>query len=807
MLRTGTDAYSGVLDKRGIRAADDMVVMPLQCGTQWDGLGHIFYENYMWNGYDCREVTSFGAQKCGIEKTKEKLVGRGVFLDVPRALGKQELEDGYAITNDDLDKTAKVQGVKVKRGDHVVVRTGHMERCLAAGSWDGYSGGDAPRTFIRDDRLGSAQSDRGDGQRHLGLRGASERSEGRREHQPALALDHHPDHGNDHGRDFLRGRPCQGLRRRQGLRIHVRCARDPDHRRRRLANKSTGDQVKATPGHNAKRTGAEVLADMLAGYGVTHVFMVPAVLRRSFAEMERRTKIARIHTHGEKSAAYMADGYARASGKPGVCMAQVIGALNLAAGLRDACLAHSPVIAMTGGRDAKTKFRKVYQEIDDMPAFEPVTKFNATIDDVARFPDMVRQAFRVAVSGTPGPVHLQFRGNEGQVDQEEAEMEALVEAQFARVPPFRPEPEAARVTAALKLLQQAERPVLVAGGGVRASGAGAELIALAEALQIPVATSLNGKDSIPGNHPLSVGVVGSYSRESANRVVGQADLVCFIGTETGGMTTHFWAVPKIGTPAIQIDIDAEALGRNYPLAAAVLGDAKVTLARMVAQADRTSATRRQKWVGQAAALCKEWYEKYKPMLQSDAVPINPGRICHELTQHLPDDAIVVVDTGHAGMWMGGIYDLRSVSQSYMRSAGHLGWAFPAGIGAKCACPDRPVVVFTGDAGFWYHIAEVETAVRWNINTITVVNNNSSGNQSKRGFDRAYGGEQTAQARELWTYSRVNFARIAEEMGAVGIRVEQPGDIAPALARALAANRPVVIDVVTDIDALAPTAVG
>ena len=140
---------------------------------------------------------------------------------------------------------------------------------------------------------------------------------------------------------------------------------------------------------------------MLAGYGVSHVFMVPAVLRRTFAEMERRTKIARVHCHGEKSAAYMADGYARASGKPGICMAQVIGALNLAAGLRDAYLAHSPVIAMTGGRDPKTKFRQVYQEVDDVPAFEPVTKFNATIDDVARFPDMVRQAFRVATSGRP----------------------------------------------------------------------------------------------------------------------------------------------------------------------------------------------------------------------------------------------------------------------------------------------------------------------------------------------------------------------------------------------------------------------
>ena len=559
-------------------------------------------------------------------------------------------------------------------------------------------------------------------------------------------------------------------------------------------------------GHNTKRTGAEVLADMLADYGVTHVFMVPAVLRRTFAEMERRTKIARVHCHGEKSAVYMADGYARASGKPGICMAQVIGALNIAAGLRDAYLAHSPVIAFTGGRDPKTKFRKVYQEIDDVPAFEPVTKFNATVDEVARIPDMVRQAFRVATSGAPGPVHLQFRGNEGQVDLEEAEMEAIVEAQFAHVPPFRPEPEAAHVKAALDLLQKSERPIFVAGGGVRASGAGRELVALAEALQIPVVTSLNGKDCIPGTHPLSVGVAGSYSRESANRAVNRADLVCFIGTESGGMTTHFWAVPKIGTPAIQIDIEPESLGRNYPLQASVLGDAKAVLSAMLKLADKASAKKRDAWVKEISALRDEWYAKYKSTLESDKAPIHPARLCAEFTKHVPDNGIVVVDTGHAGMWMGGMYDLRSASQSYMRSAGHLGWAFPAGIGAKAACPDRPVMVFTGDAGFWYHIAEVETAVRWKLNSITVVNNNGGGNQSKRGFDRAYGGEPTARSRELWTYNPMNFAKLAEDMGALGIRVERAADIGPAFKKALAAGRPVVIDVVSDIEELARTAV-
>ena len=230
-------------------------------------------------------------------------------------------------------------------------------------------------------------------------------------------------------------------------------------------------------------------------------------------------------------------------------------------------------------------------------------------------------------------------------------------------------------------------------------------------------------------------------------MVNRADLVCFVGTETGGMTTHFWAVPKIGTPAIQIDIDPEAIGRNYPLLAGVNGDAKVTLARMLALADRASAGKRKAWIEEAQSICKEWYAKYNSELNSDAVPIRPERMCAEFSKHVPDNGIVVVDTGHAGMWMGGMYDLRTPSQSYMRSAGHLGWAFPAGLGAKCGAPERPVITFTGDAGFWYHIAEIETAARWRINAVTVVNNNASGNQSKRGFDRVYGGTQTEQAHE------------------------------------------------------------
>jgi acetolactate synthase I/II/III large subunit len=552
--------------------------------------------------------------------------------------------------------------------------------------------------------------------------------------------------------------------------------------------------------------GYQALSKMFEGYGVSHIFMVPAVLRKTMVELGEKTDITRIHCHGEKSAAYMADGYARASGKPGICMAQVIGALNLAAGLRDAYLAKSPVIAFTGGRDPSTKFRKVYQEIDDVPAFEPVTKFNATVDSVERIPDMVRQAFRVATSGCPGPVHLQIRGNEGQLDLEEGDLDPLVEENFASVPAYRPRPDPADLKKVLDLLQAAERPIIVAGGGVRASGAQRELVQFAEKLGIPVATSLNGKDSIPGTHPLSVGVVGTYSRGSANQAVLEADLVCYIGSETGGMTTHFWKVPVIGTPVVQIDIEAQNIGRNYPVQGAVLSDAKIALEGMIELADASGSKKRNAWVARTGELVGNWRNEYQSLLTSDATPIRPERICHELTKHVPDDAIVIADTGHGGMWMGGMFDLKAPTQSYMRSSGHLGWAFTGAMGAKCAVPNRPVVAFTGDAGFWYHIGELETAVRWNINTITLVNNNHSGNQSKRGFDRAYGGTQTQKGLDLWHFRETNFAKIAEDIGALGIRVEKPGEIGSAIDQALSANRPVVIDVTTDIDALAPLAI-
>ena len=555
----------------------------------------------------------------------------------------------------------------------------------------------------------------------------------------------------------------------------------------------------------AKQIGATVLADMLEAYGVTHIFFLPAILRRMLREIERRTSITRIHTRSEAGAAYMADGYARVTGRPGICMAQIVGALNLCAGLRDAHLAKTPVIALTGGREANHRDRWAYQEVDDLPAFTPYTKLNAAIDDPERLPDMIRQAFRAATTGCPGPVHLQLSGNSGQViDNSEIQFDGVIEPQFGQVPPDRPQPDLEQIRKAVDRIALSERPVIVAGAGTKMSGAYDALNKLADSMQIPVATSLAAKDAINENNPLSVGVVGTYSRRSANQVVASADLVIFVGTRAGGMTTHFWTIPPKGTATIQIDIDPSVNGRNYPNDVSVVGDAKACLEKM-SEMNVPVPSNRSKWLVEVKNICTSYKEDFSEVYNSKTVPIRPERIVHELSKEMPSNAIVVVDTGHSGMWMGGMFEMRKTSQSYIRSSGHLGWAFPAAIGAKCGAPERPVICFTGDLGFWYHMAELETAVRCKIKTITVINNNNSGNQALRTTKMLYDDKLTDRSDEIFPRSKDNFAKIAEDMGAIGLRVEHPEEIKPAFQRALEEELPVVIDIVSDIEVVAPLA--
>jgi acetolactate synthase-1/2/3 large subunit len=296
--------------------------------------------------------------------------------------------------------------------------------------------------------------------------------------------------------------------------------------------------------------------------------------------------------------------------------------------------------------------------------------------------------------------------------------------------------------------------------------------------------------------------VGTYSRRCANRSVAEADLVFFIGSHTGGQVTARWQVPKPGVPVIHLDIDPREIGRNYPTQVALLGDARTVLRQMIDAAGKADPDSRSQWLARVRGLVAEWRDSIAANLDSDAAPMRPERICREISAALPEGGVLVCDTGHSGIWAGTVVELTRPGQRLIRCAGSLGWGLPGALGVKCALPDTPVVCFAGDGGVYYHLAELETAARYGINLVLVVNNNASLNQEIPHFDRAYGGDPDERGREMWGFSKVDFRRIAESMGCAGIRVEKPSELAGAFREALSAKGPVVIDAVTDHRAFA-----
>lgn len=545
-----------------------------------------------------------------------------------------------------------------------------------------------------------------------------------------------------------------------------------------------------------ERTGAKYIADFLKSYDVTHVFYVLAMLRETLAEMEK-VGIKRITTHGEKAATYMADGYARISRRPGIAMAQSVGAANLAAGLQDAYLGHSPVIALSGRKPPQAQYRNAYQEIIHGSMYEAVTKYNVNVDKGEQLPILLRQAFREATSGAPRPVHMDILGYTGEIIEKEIISGPLeVEERYKSFPAVRIDPDNAEIEKALRFIKAASKPVVVAGSGAVSSDAGKEVLEFSNALSIPVAFSCNAKGLIPDTYWLNSGAVGSYSCACANRVVSEADLVIFIGSGVGDQVTMNWTIPQPDIQKIQIDINPSELGRSYPKTFGILGDAKTTVAKMLQMTNVMKLKKKTKWGEMAGEIIHEWKESRKTLREADSMPIRPERLCKEISDILPPNSIVVADTGYSAIWASTMIDLNSIEQRFIRAAGSLGWAFPASLGAKCAAPERPVFCFAGDGALWYHIAELETACRCGINTITVVNNNSAYGQSIEGVNKAYG-NRSGNREEVYAFKKVNFAKIAEEIGCLGIRVEQAKDIKPALIKALSANIPVVIDVVTD----------
>ena len=550
-----------------------------------------------------------------------------------------------------------------------------------------------------------------------------------------------------------------------------------------------------------KMKGSRLVAHLLKAHGVTHVFFMDAVLRRALAEMED-FGITRVLGHSEKAVAYMADGYARVSGRPGVCMAQSVGAANLASGMQDPYLGHSPVIALTGRHVAPFQYRNAYQEVDHGPLYTPVTKFQGRIDAVEQIPLLFRAAFREATTGTPRPVHLDVAGFTGDaLTPIEAEFDLTVDDAHTRFPAFRPAPDPAAVERAVVAIKASKRPVIIADRGVIVSGASAALARFAERIQAPVVVTLDAKHAMLEDHKLFRGAVGLYGRGCANHVVDEADLVIYAGSNTSDHTTANWNMPRQGTAIIQIDIDPLEIGRNYPGVIGLLSDVRAGLDALAVLAD---AMKHDDWLAHTQKFVDEWRVEAEKARSSDQIPMRPERICKELTEVLPKDAILIADTGYAALWTGTLVYLRHPTQQYFRAAGSLGWSFPASLGAKCAAPDKPVICFCGDGGFFYHLPELETARRRNIKTVTIVNNNHCLSQGLRNLNTAYAGRSEPNRKgECFEYRETDFAKVAQSFDCFGTTVDKPQDFKKAFEAAMASDLPAVIDVKTEFAVQAP----
>jgi acetolactate synthase-1/2/3 large subunit len=548
-------------------------------------------------------------------------------------------------------------------------------------------------------------------------------------------------------------------------------------------------------------TGAEFFARNLAANGTTHVFFIDAVLRRTLIELGT-LGVTRVLGHSEKAVAYMADGYARIAGRPAVCFAQSVGAANLASGLQDAYLANSPVIAFTGRKQPSMQHRNAYQEIPHQPMFSSVTKFSAFVDKAADLPRLMRHAWREAMTGAPGPAHLDLNGLQAEVIEAGVVTEApIAEPSFQlSMPPHRPAPSDSEIEAAAATIRGAKKIAIVAGTGAAQSGAGKALLTLAEALHAPVATSLGGRGIIPTKHRLSVGCAGNYAAPPANKIVHEADLVLFVGCHTGDQVTHTWRIPAINTPCLQIDIDPRELGRSYPETLGLMGDPKATLEKLLTALG--PAPRDSAFGDWAAGVMAEWRSERAPYLANGSMPIWPDRLCDEITRALPPDGILVADTGYSSIWSSSLIELNGEGQTYLRAAGSLGWSFPAALGAKCAAPHRKVICWSGDGAIYYHLTELETAKRRGIAVVLVINNNSGFGQGWPNIQRQQG-NKPGDVRDLVRFGPTNFADVARVFGLRGIRVEDPSQLQAALKDALASDETVIVDVATDIDCRAP----
>lgn len=539
--------------------------------------------------------------------------------------------------------------------------------------------------------------------------------------------------------------------------------------------------------------GGAAMVAMLQAHGVDHIFGLCGDTSLPFydALFQIGGKINHVLTRDERSAAYMADCYARVTNRVGVCEGPSGGgATYILPGVVEANESSIPILSITTDISVSARGRYALTELDQAALFQPLTKWNKVLDNAAEIPSTLRAAFRNLSTGRPGAGHigLPFDVQRGAVD----ESDIWADQSHGQFPnwPVSADPEAARAAAAALL--SAKSPIIIVGGGVVISAAQASLQTLAEALDAPVATTISGQGAIAEDHPLAVGVVGSNGGVAETReLVEAADLVFFVSCRAGSVTTERWRYPAAGkTRIVHLDSDPGVIGANYPTEVAVVSDARLGLEAIVAAI--AGQTRQTDAAARVAAAKKRKFDAFNTLAYSDATPIRPERVIATLQRHLPPDAVIVADPGTPCPYVSGYYEFLKPGRHFIsnRAHGALGYAMSGAVGAQLGRPNAKVVALMGDGSFGFTAGELETIVRLGVPITMMVFSNAVFGWIKAGQKAGFGERYFSV-----DFNRTDHAKVAEAFGVKAWTVADPNDLDNTLKAALAHDGPSLIDVI------------
>lgn len=544
---------------------------------------------------------------------------------------------------------------------------------------------------------------------------------------------------------------------------------------------------------------SKAILEMLKRYHVEHVFGLPGETTLAwYSEWQSFPEITHVLARDERSASFMADGYARASFKPGLCEAPSVGSTHLVPGIAEAYKASVPIVAFTSDIPLHYEKRNMLTGLDQTSLFRGITKETITVTKGSEIANVIRRAFRVATTGRPGPVHVRIPMDMFEEEVEDTSIRA--QEDFAKYPGHRTTAEVEKIQAAIKLLGRAERPVLICGQGVLYSQAWKEVTELAELFCLPVGTTINGKGSIAEVHPLSIGVIGTRGgTRFSNKVVEDADLIFYVGCNTDSVGTAMWTLPREGpnVKLIQLDISETEAGNNYSTDIVLIGDAQVTLKKMVEIASATLAKRKYEELPRIKQILKEFreYQEYiKGFERSLEKPVHPIRVVRELSKILLKDYTLVMDPGISAIYPAAFFKIQQAGRKtiFNYALGALGYAIPASIGAYFADPSKRVVTLTGDGSFGFCVGELETIRRTASNIKIVLFNNRSYGWIKAELNFSYGSEYVDFATNFGM--ETDYQKIAEGFGLDAYKVEGPKELRQIFREAFSTNEPALIEI-------------